>query len=91
MSDPYQGIFAGMDGPYVNGASVTPDDGNDLPNYARALWIGAAGNVTVTLRNSTTPITVPVAASSTNNEPAKLYVKRVWATGTTATGIIALW
>jgi hypothetical protein len=89
MPDIYHGAIP-PNLPYVGGAPVVPDDGLDLPTTARALWIGGGGNLTVILRNSTTPITLLNVAGSTNL-PLPLYTKRVLASGTTATSIIALW
>ena len=86
--DHYHGLPSGLlNGPYIRQAAVTPDDGLDLPVYARALWIGVGGTLVVTLRDDTVPQTL-------YNVPAgliKLYAKRVWAAGTTATSIVALW
>ncbi len=90
MPDQNYGIKAPLSGPYTNAAAVTPDDTNPLPFYALALWIGGAGTLTVLLRNATTPVTLTVVAT-TDNKPLKLYVKQVFATGTTATGLVALW
>ena len=86
--DRFHGLPSGtLDGPFTNGADVTPDDGFDLPIYARSLWVGTGGTLVVTLRGDLTPVTL-------YNVPAglhKLYAKRVWATGTTAASIVALW
>ena len=67
-------------------AAVTPADGTDLPGgTTRSLLIGAAGNIKVTTAGGET-VTVAVPAGYN-----PFAVTRVWATGTTATGIVALW
>ena len=74
-------------GPASDAKSVAPNDGADLPDGpCRALYLGTAGNLKVTMLDGTA-IDLP-------NHPAgyaSLRVKRVWATGTTAADIRALY
>lgn len=91
MADPrYPEI---LDGPYSAAAAITPADGADitpptaaLPAAARALVIGVAGNVAVDLPNGGTNVVIALPAGV-----HPIAVTRVRATGTTATGIVALW
>lgn len=71
-------------GPITGAASVTPADGTDLARTARALWVGTAGNVAVTLADGSEVTFANVSGLL----PA--VIKRVKATDTTATGILAL-
>lgn len=89
MPDIHHNIFPGFAGPYTKAALVTPDDQAELSPFALALWIGGAGSLTVLLRNDTVPVTIPNVAASIDL-PLRLYVRKVLATRTTATGIIAL-
>lgn len=73
--------------PATSGAAVTPADGADLGSVSRALWVGGAGDVKVTLRDGTAVTLTAVPAGSL----LPLQCTRVWATGTTATAIVALW
>jgi hypothetical protein len=78
-----------MMNPYQHFAAVTTSDANDLPRgRCEALYIGGAGNVSVL-----DPLTATVTAF--NAVPAgtvlRISVNRVRATGTTATGIVALY
>lgn len=69
-------------------AVVTPSDSADLANWALALKIGATGGVVkVDTWGGETDVEVPVAA----HDLLPIKVKRVRATGTTATPIVALW
>lgn len=77
--------------------AVTPSDTKDLtdatgdamPAYAKALYIGVAGNVTVvTAGRSSDDNTVTFTAHPAGYMPVQ--VRRVLATGTTATNIVAL-
>lgn len=72
--------------PAFDGAAVVPNDGTDLAAPARALWIGVGGTVVLdTLEGNTLTITnVPSGAV------LPFAAKRVRATGTTATGIVAM-
>ncbi len=70
----------------VGGAAVTPSDSEDLAFVARALWIGGAGDVKVDTANGDT-ITL---AGATAGTVVPVAVKRVYATLTTATNIVAL-
>lgn len=73
----------------INGASlalaVTPADGTDLPNgRCDALWIGVGGTISFNNAGATVATTVPAGIFGVN-------ITRVLATGTSATGILALY
>jgi hypothetical protein len=70
--------------PITGGAAVTPSDSTDLPEISLALYIGTAGTLKVTMLDGSVVTYASVAAG---RHP--LRVKRVWATGTSATGIVA--
>ena len=71
--------------PFTKSSAVTPADGTDLPNVARSLYITVGGTIKfVTVGGDTDTWTVP------DNFYLLGQIKRVWATGTTATGIHAL-
>ena len=72
--------------PVRSGVDVTPDNSNDLSQHARALYVGVSGDVKVdTVEGDTlTFVGVPIGFFPVS-------VKRVYATGTTATNIIALY
>ena len=68
---------------------VTPSDSDDLPGgLAKAgLYIGGAGNVRVTMASGADVTFSGVPAGTV----LRVAVRRVWATGTTATDIVALY
>ena len=76
------------DDPAHSAALVVPNDTAALPGGpARSLYIGVAGDVTVDMYDAGQNITfhgVPAGF-------APIAVKKVYATGTTAANIIALW
>jgi hypothetical protein len=67
--------------------AVTPHDTNELEFVAKALYVGTGGDLTVIAQEDTEAETLPnVAAGSIVPVRAKI----VLATGTTASGIVAL-
>lgn len=85
MSDPFQGHTTGLTSPATELHPITPNDGADLTTYVRAIAVTGSGNVQVTTIKGTTA-TIYVAAGA----PFPVRVKRVWAAGTDATGIVGL-
>jgi hypothetical protein len=73
--------------PVTNAAAVTPHDTNELGYVTRAIYVGATGDVKVAMQDSgeVTFLDVPTGAV------LPVRVKKVFATGTNATNLIALW
>lgn len=67
--------------------AVTPSDGSDLAQATRALYIGVAGNVAVNMPDGGSVTFVGLTAG----QILPIRAKRVLATGTTATSIVALY
>ena len=94
MSDTYQRRWGNPvsqveGGPsFENAAAVTPDNSTDLTTPARALWVGSVGDVKVNMCSSGQPVTFTNVPSGTLLPVA---VTRVFATGTSASNIVALW
>ena len=86
MPDVFEDRSSGLESPAYYSAEVAPSDTTDLSTDARALYIGTAGDVrvitsggnTVTFRN------VPVGV-------LPVRIRRVYAVGTTATDLVAVW
>lgn len=93
MPAPFQGPFLKAEdaAPYVDVQAVTPADGADLPGgVARGFTVTVAGTITFV------PAAQAVAATSVQMTVLSgvLYnirVSRIKATGTAATGILALY
>ncbi|NBR70746.1 MAG: hypothetical protein EBT75_01395 [Proteobacteria bacterium] len=73
--------------PLTRAASVTPHNTNELGFVTRALYVGGAGDVAVTMQDSGEVTFVDVPAGTV----LPIRVKVVKSTGTDATSIIALW
>lgn len=86
-SDPFGTYNKELTAPATMGVSVTPDDDNDLTTICRALWIGGAGDVSVILKDDDSAVTLESVPAGTM---LSIRAKRVRATGTTASAIVAL-
>jgi hypothetical protein len=71
---------------YLSAVTITPSDSTVFAQ-TKALYLGASGNVAVTMADGTTATFTALAAGVFH----LLSVKQIKATGTTATGIIALY
>jgi hypothetical protein len=85
--NPFRGHNTELDSPFHQALAVTPDDANDLVNVCRGIQVTVAGNLHCTFADDTTPVTIAVSPGFTY----RFMLARVWATGTTATGIVALY
>ena len=84
MSDAYQNYTPSLRDPVRSGETVTPSDGADLPHTTRAIYVGGQGDLRVTLAAGGDVIfrSAPVGWHP-------IRVQRIWATGTSATDIVA--
>ncbi|MCB2111645.1 MAG: hypothetical protein H6895_08620 [Defluviimonas sp.] len=85
MSNPFKNRAPGLSGPATDIMPVTPSDSNEFATTAIALYVVGAGTVAVMTASGTTRSFAVPAYSY-----VPLGVRRVLATGTTATGIHAL-
>lgn len=68
-------------------AVVTPSDTAALPVSAKALYVGGAGDINLLAVNDAQPVTLKAVPAGT---VLRLWVGAVFATGTTATNLVAL-
>lgn len=83
LTDAFKDYTTTLSDPIANAAALAPDDTSDLSHLTRALYIGVAGDVRVTLGGGDV---VTFAAMSSGWHPIR--AARLHATGTTATHII---
>lgn len=83
--DDFKNRVSGLDSPGYSGANLAPDDNSDLAKVTRALWIGGAGDLSVILASGD--------AVTFNNASSwmPLRIKKLNATGTTASDIVGVW
>lgn len=77
----------GITWPSEHAFAITPNDDADLPFVTRGIYIGGAGNVRVTTLGGETVDYKNLAVGMTHEG----RIKRVHATGTTATDIVGKW
>lgn len=87
IADRYNGMSADLHSPYVGGAAVTPNDSADLAELTRAVWVGGTGDLKVTFQDGSTVVLQTVPAGSL----LPIRVSRIFASGTTATLIAAIY
>ncbi|GFE52462.1 hypothetical protein So717_42150 [Roseobacter cerasinus] len=85
MTDFFESYQPGLDSPPASLTAIVPSDSADLPRATRAINVSSAGVVRVTTVNGD-EAQVYVAAGIA----FPLRARRVWATGTDATGIVGL-
>jgi len=85
MTNPFSGRALALHGPALDIVPVTPDDATDLEHVATALYVETAGQVRI-LTAAGADRSVAVADMSL----LPVGTARVFATGTTASGIHAL-
>jgi hypothetical protein len=86
MADSFGNITPGLDSPAGRAFAVTPNDSTDLTTFARALFIGTAGAVSVVTVGGDTVTFAGLPSGSV----LPVRVARVRSTGTTATNIVGL-
>lgn len=86
MTDSFETYNTGLTSPIREAVAVIPSDSIDLTDPTRAVYIGGAGDLDVTMVSGQR-----VTFQSVMGGVAyPLRVARVWAAGTTATGIVGL-
>ena len=73
-------------GPFNDGAAVTPHDVNELTHVSRGLYCGSSGNIVAVTVKGTTLTFLGLAVGTIL--PGRFKI--VKATGTTVTGIVSL-
>lgn len=85
MADAFEGFISGLDSPAHNADAITKAD-SDLATSIRSLYVGGAGDVKVTTTGGDAVVFTNVPAGSI----LPVRCKRVWSTGTTASGFVGL-
>lgn len=85
-NDPYAKDITQV-GAARNAIAVTPSDTADLSTVPRAVCVSADGNVVLVMSGNSQEVTIAMVAGTLY----PLAPTRIKATGTTATGIVAVW
>lgn len=87
MTDKFEQYADSLEGPFTASSAVTPNDDADIAMISRGILVGVSGSVQVTMESGDV-ITIPTLVAGVVHP---IRVKRVHATGTTATGIVSFW
>lgn len=87
ISDHFSKFGSGLESPATGLLAITPSDGADLTVMPRAIMVKQPGDLAVVMKDGTTG-TLPALQAGV---PYPVRVRRVLATGTTATGIVGLY
>ena len=87
ITDFFETLASGLNSPANGGFDITPDDDADLATLPRALMVGGAGAPAVICKDGSA-LTLP---GLTTGAIYPIRVRRVLATGTTATDIKGLY
>lgn len=87
MTDIWQPLPNNQSDPPANAVAVTPSDTVDLTFISTQIAAATSGVISCNLQFSGSAVLIPVAAGV----PVRVRVRRILATGTTATGIVAFW
>lgn len=84
--DTYDAYSRGLESPLSSAVEVAPDDANDLLHVSRAVFVGGGGDLRVIMLEGQT---VTFAGLASGWHPIR--VRRVLATGTSASAIVVGW
>lgn len=87
MADTFSNFMTGLTAPAEHAVAITPNDGADLANNTRGIYLGSTGNLAVTMAGGEQITFVGLASGIIH----PIRAKRIWATGTTAANIIGAW
>lgn len=87
MADTFASFAAGLTAPAEHAAAITPNDGADLANTTRGIYVGGSGNLKVTMVGGEQVTFTGLAAGIIH----PIRAARVWSTGTTATSIVGVY
>ncbi len=85
MADSYAGMAAGSASPARKCIAIAGNDGADLADVAKALYITTAGNIKFTPAGHADASPVGPIAVAAGIFP--VMIKRIWSTGLTAAGL----
>lgn len=86
MADKFSSYVDSLESPPAYLESVVPSDTDDLPNASRGLNVAEGGMVRITTVGGTTQ-----QISILSGVVFPIRAARIWATGTTATGIVVMY
>ncbi|GGB21592.1 hypothetical protein GCM10011380_08980 [Sphingomonas metalli] len=90
MVDPYANVFRGISDPGEHSELVTPSDTTDLPVTPKFFYVGYGGDVALIGDNAPAGAAPTIWPNVQNGGYVLKSARRICATGTTASGIVAI-
>jgi len=84
-TDSFSSHSKGLEAPADKAEAIAPNDGADLTNTTRGIYVGGAGNIVATVGGTDVTFTAVQAGTV-----LPIRATRIKATGTTATGLVGL-
>lgn len=85
--DSHAGQVENLSSPCDNAAIITPNNDTDLIYVTRAVWVGGAGTINVTLAGGQTVLFSGIVAGTL----LPLRITRVLSSSTSATDLVGIW
>jgi hypothetical protein len=87
MKDDFESHSAGLSSPATGAQAITPNDSQLLARVPRAIYVGGTGSLSVEMVGGVTVTFQSLQAGAIY----PLRIRKVRASGTTATHLVALW
>ncbi len=87
MANTFSSHSSGLESPGEHAFAVTPSDSVDLTYVTRGIYVGATGTLKVTMLGGEAVTFTGLAAGVIH----PIRASRIWATGTSATTILAIY
>jgi hypothetical protein len=87
MTDTFKRMTRSLTAPAEEAVAIVPDDAASLEHATRAIFVGGGGDARIRMLGGAEVLFTNLQAGSV----LPLRVVRVYATGTTATGLVGLW
>jgi hypothetical protein len=87
-TDTYANLQGGLQSPPRNSFAIVPSDTTELPFVTRAVYVGAAGDITLRLTDDTGSVTLKAVPVGTM---LPVRARQIYATGTVASQLVGFY
>lgn len=88
MTDPFESFSDGLNAPGEYSFAIAASDTNDLATIPRAIYVGSGGDIKMQLVHDAAPV---VWSSVPTGSLLSVRPRRIYATGTSASNLVALY